>query len=89
MSLSQQTNDLQTLSTTKDLTTLTNISELYQDLIDNLTEHNHLYYVQAKPIISDGEYDQLFDFLKRIEEEFPYLISSNSPTQSLIGQIAE
>jgi DNA ligase (NAD+) len=89
MSLSEQTQHLQTLSTTKDIATLPNISELYQDLIDNLTQHNHFYYVQTKPIISDGEYDQLFDFLERIEEEFPYLISSNSPTQSLIGQIAE
>jgi DNA ligase (NAD+) len=88
MSLSEQTHHLQTLTTTN-LTTLPNIAEIYQDLIDNLTQHNHLYYVQAQPIISDTEYDQLFDFLKRIEEEFPYLISSNSPTQSLIGQIAE
>lgn len=89
MSLSEQTHHLQTLSTTKNIATLPHIAELYQDLIDNLTQHNHLYYIQTKPIISDAEYDQLFDFLKRIEEEFPYLISSNSPTQSLIGQIAE
>jgi DNA ligase (NAD+) len=89
MSLSQQTQHLQQLATTSDLTTLSPIKDLYQSLIDNLTEHNHLYYVQAKPIISDTEYDQLFEFLEKIETEFPYLISSNSPTQSLIGQIAE
>jgi DNA ligase (NAD+) len=84
MSFLQQTHHLQTLTATTNLTTLPRIPELYQNLIDNLTQHNHLYYVQAQPIISDTEYDQLFDFLKRIEEEFPYLISSNSPTQSLI-----
>ena len=33
--------------------------------------------------------DKLFDFLKRIEAYFPQLISSNSPTQALIGQISE
>ncbi|MDR0650770.1 MAG: NAD-dependent DNA ligase LigA [Candidatus Peribacteria bacterium] len=89
MSLSEQTQQLQKLSTTSHLTELPSIKDLYQTLIDALTEHNHLYYVQETPIISDTEYDQLFDFLKRIEEEFPYLISSNSPTQSLIGQVAD
>jgi DNA ligase (NAD+) len=89
MSLSAQTQRLQTLSTTAHLTELPSVKDLYQTLIDTLTEHNHLYYVQGTPIISDTEYDQLFDFLERIEEEFPYLISSNSPTQSLIGQIAD
>jgi DNA ligase (NAD+) len=89
MSLSEQTQFLQGLMTTTPLTTLPNIKDIYQQLIDTLTEHNHLYYVKEKPIISDTEYDQLFDFLKRIEEEFPYLISGNSPTQSLIGQVSE
>ena len=89
MSLSKQTQDLQQLMLTTNLTELPHIKEIYQQLIDVLIEHNHLYYVENKPIISDTEYDQLFDFLKNIEEEFPYLISNNSPTQSLIGQIAE
>lgn len=65
------------------------ISAIYQQLIDCITDHNHLYYIQSNPIISDLEYDQLFDYLKTIEEYFPHLISSNSPTQSLIWQIAE
>jgi DNA ligase (NAD+) len=89
MSLSAQTQRLQKISTTSHLTELPSIKDLYQTLIDTLTEHNHLYYVQGAPIISDREYDELFDFLERIEEEFPYLISSNSPTQSLIGQVAD
>lgn len=60
------------------------IKEKYQEFIDVLIEHNHFYYVEARPIISDVEYDQLFSYLKQIEEYFPQLISSNSPTQSLI-----
>lgn len=56
----------------------------YQVLIDTLIEHNHLYYIQSAPIISDIEYDQLFAYLKKIEENFPQLISSNSPSQVLI-----
>lgn len=61
----------------------------YQEFIDVISDHNHLYYIDAKPIISDVEYDQLFSYLKQIEEYFPQLISSNSPTQALIGQLSE
>lgn len=89
MFLSEQTQKLQQLSQIQNFAELPNIKEIYQQLIDTLTEHNHLYYIEGKPIISDSEYDQLFVFLKKIEEEYPHLISGNSPTQSLIGQIAE
>ncbi len=84
MTLSEQTQHLQTLINTSDLSKLSNIGEIYQELIDCITEHNRRYYLQNAPIISDFEYDKLFDFLKRIESEFPQLISSNSPTQALI-----
>lgn len=68
---------------------LEQVSEWYQLFIDVLIDHNHYYYVDAAPMISDLEYDQLFAYLKGIEEYFPHLISSNSPTQSLIGQLAD
>jgi NAD-dependent DNA ligase len=51
------------------------ISEIYQELIDCITDHNHLYYIENNPTISDKEYDQLFDYIKKIEEYFPHLIS--------------
>ncbi len=65
------------------------ISAIYQQLIDCITDHNHLYYISNSPIISDLEYDQLFDYIKKIEEYFPHMISWNSPTQWLIWQISE
>jgi DNA ligase (NAD+) len=83
MTLSEQTQYLQTFINTPDLSKLQNIREVYQELIDCVTEHNRRYYLQNAPIISDFEYDQLFNFLKRIESEFPQLITSNSPTQAL------
>lgn len=61
----------------------------YIELIDCLVDHNHLYYIENKPIISDKEYDELFEYLKKIEEHFPQIITSNSPTQTLMGQISE
>lgn len=65
------------------------IADFYIQLIDCLVDHNHLYYIENTSIISDKEYDELFDYLKKIEEHFPQLITSNSPTQTLVGQVSE
>ncbi|MFA6255624.1 MAG: NAD-dependent DNA ligase LigA [Candidatus Absconditabacterales bacterium] len=65
------------------------LSDFYIQLIDCLVDHNHQYYIENKPIISDKEYDELFDYLKKIEEVHPEIITSNSPTQGLIGQVSE
>lgn len=92
MNLNQQTMKLQTyIQNHQDISNITekNISQIYQELIDCLTDHNHRYYIQNNPIISDNEYDLLFSYLKQIEYNFPHLISSNSPTQELIWQIAD
>ena len=66
-----------------------NINQIYQKLVDNLTDHNHLYHIENKPIISDLEYDELFLYLKNIENNFSHLISVNSPTQNIFGQISD
>lgn len=50
-------------------------------LRDVLRFHEYRYYVLSDPLISDGEYDQLFKELERIEKENPALVTSDSPTQ--------
>ncbi len=92
MNISEQTKGIQ--SFIKQHPNQENLSErdihnFYIQLIDCLVDHNHLYYIENKSIISDKEYDEIFDYLKKIEEHFPQIITSNSPTQSLIGQISE
>ena len=47
--------------------------------------HGHQYYVLDEPVISDGEYDYLFRELLDIEEQFPDLITSDSPSQRVGG----
>jgi DNA ligase (NAD+) len=92
MNLSEQTKAIQSfIQTHHDIGKLSEkeVSEFYLKLIDCIVDHNHLYYIENKPIISDKEYDELFDYLKKIEEHFPQIITSNSPTQSLIGQVSE
>lgn len=50
-------------------------------LRDILKFHEHRYYVEDNPLISDGEYDILYKMLEKAEEEHPELITSDSPTQ--------
>jgi DNA ligase (NAD+) len=42
---------------------------------------NYAYYVLDAPVMSDAEYDALFDELTRLEEQFPELRTPDSPTQ--------
>src|SRR5262245_31157508 len=50
-----------------------------------LHKHNHLYYVEARPEISDHEFDKLFDELQQLEKEHPELVTPDSPTQRVGG----
>lgn len=45
-----------------------------------LEDHAHRYYVLDDPIISDGEYDRLFQELLRLEAAHPELVTPDSPT---------
>ena len=56
------------------------------DLRQQIRRHDHLYYVEAKPEISDLEYDKLYTELRRLEEKFPDLVTPDSPTQRVGGQ---
>lgn len=46
-----------------------------------LNEHNHHYYVLDAPVITDQAYDRLFRRLQQLEQDFPELVSVDSPTQ--------
>ncbi len=66
-----------------------------QDLsarVDELTQalryHNHRYHVVAQPLISDAEYDALYNELKALEAEHPELARADSPTQRVGGEIS-
>lgn len=57
------------------------IAKRVQYLRDELNRHNHLYYVLAKPEISDFEYDAMLKDLEALEKKYPELADENSPTQ--------
>jgi DNA ligase (NAD+) len=50
-------------------------------LREEIRRHEHLYYVLAKPEISDEQYDALERELRELEAEFPDLVTPTSPTQ--------
>jgi DNA ligase (NAD+) len=51
-----------------------------------LYRHNYLYYVEAKPEISDREYDRMMVRLAKLEAEHPELVAPDSPTQRVGGE---
>ena len=52
-----------------------------EDLRNILRFHEHRYYVENDPLISDFEYDSLYKKLEHFEKENPSLITNDSPTQ--------
>ena len=55
----------------------------------DLETHNHSYYVQDAPSISDAEYDLLYRRLLEIEKAHPELVTADSPSQRVGGKVAE
>ncbi len=51
-----------------------------------IRRHDRLYYVEARPEISDLEYDRLFAELVELEERYPELVTPDSPTQRVGGE---
>ena len=63
------------------------IKKKIEELRKEINRHNKKYYVDNKPEISDHEYDRLMDGLKKLEEAYPELVTSESPTQRVGGEI--
>ncbi len=55
----------------------------HMKLSNEIQRHNRLYHELDKPEISDAEYDKLLQNLQRLEFEFPELVSSSSPSQTV------
>ncbi|MCX6276059.1 MAG: NAD-dependent DNA ligase LigA [Bacteroidetes bacterium] len=60
-----------------------------EQLTKELNEHNYKYYVLDKPSISDFQFDQMLNELIGLEKDFPALLSPESPSQRVGGQITK
>jgi DNA ligase (NAD+) len=76
--ISLQHNTLEWLSEKQSVEINTNNIETLRDI---LRFHEHRYYVENDPLISDYEYDMLYKKLEHFEKENPSLVTKDSPTQ--------
>ena len=61
----------------------------HAQLAVEIRRHDHAYYVEARPAVSDREYDLLYAELLALEKEFPDLVTQNSPSQRVGGGLTE
>ncbi|MHB1418520.1 MAG: NAD-dependent DNA ligase LigA [Bacillota bacterium] len=59
--------------------------EKIERLRNEIHEHNYSYYVLDKPVIDDAAYDLLMRKLEALEQQYPQLITPDSPTQRVGG----
>ena len=58
----------------------------HAQLVTELRAHDHAYYAEAKPTISDQAYDRLYHELLDLEKEFGELMTPDSPSQRVSGE---
>jgi DNA ligase (NAD+) len=54
-----------------------------------IARHDHLYYALDRPEVSDAEYDALMRELRDLEATHPDLVTPESPTQRVSGQVSD
>src|SRR5215471_9171228 len=69
--------------------TTRDIGTKLEDLRDRIRHHEYRYFVLDDPEISDFDFDQLVERLKKLEAEHPDLITPDSPTQRVGGKPRE
>jgi DNA ligase (NAD+) len=60
----------------------------YAQLAEQIRAHRIAYYQDAAPTVSDAEFDALFRRLEELEALHPALVSNDSPTQEVGGEVS-
>ncbi len=61
------------------------VQQRVAQLRSDIERHNHRYHVLDDPEIPDAAYDRLIGELRELEEEYPALVTPESPTQRVGG----
>lgn len=61
------------------------INKEYKDLKGQIEQYNDAYYNQDAPLVTDEEYDKLIHQLRKMEEDHPELVTSDSPSRVVGG----
>ena len=59
------------------------VRERHARLAAEIADHQFRYYVLDAPVVSDGQFDVLWRELLALEDEFPELVTPESPTQKV------
>jgi DNA ligase (NAD+) len=65
------------------------VEQRIQELRRLIEAHNRAYYELSVPTVPDAEYDRLFRELQTLEQQYPLLITPDSPTQRVGGKALE
>ena len=70
-----------------------NAAARVRELRTQIDHHNYRYYVLDDPEVSDAEYDRLLNELKSLEQQYPDLVTPDSPTRRVgatpVGELDE
>ncbi|WP_229658909.1 NAD-dependent DNA ligase LigA [Nesterenkonia cremea] len=64
------------------------LREEYEQLVEEVRKHRIAYYQEDAPLISDAEFDELWRRLEQIEAEHPEIVTGDSPTQEVGGEVS-
>jgi DNA ligase (NAD+) len=65
------------------------IRKRVDELRSEIARHDHLYYVLDRPEVTDAEYDALTRELRELEARHPEVVTPDSPTQRVAGQVSD
>jgi DNA ligase (NAD+) len=65
------------------------VQQRAESLRDAIRRHEHLYYVEDRPEVTDAEFDRLVRELKELEDQHPEILTADSPTQRVGGKPRE
>ena len=64
------------------------VRQRVSELVDLINKHRAAYYQSNTSLISDADYDKLMRELEQLEAKHPELITGDSPTQSVGGEVS-
>jgi len=64
------------------------VRDEYENLADLVRKYRFAYYQEDEPLVSDAEFDTLFRRLEELEALHPELVSNDSPTQEVGGEVS-
>jgi len=65
------------------------VRDRVSELVDIINKHRASYYQSNTSLISDADYDKLMRELEQLESKHPELITGDSPTQTVGGEVSQ